>query len=156
MATNAIQRRVFSVFWHGTAYYKQADKPEHGIYGILREVDSCWSIVLFEPQEQAQAGLYKTVFKDEPWPASADIILVHQGILDKWRDSGDDVAVAERFVRLKDAVPWIVVTSGRGKPSHIPFGSRFLAFSGLQACLVGDRLDKLLLVRQIEACGGEV
>jgi hypothetical protein len=154
-ATNAILRRVFPVFLHEPSSYKQATKPVHGYWGSLRYHSGHWRLDLRDEGSENARGLLAVAFANDPWPVAAEVLLIHQGILDKWTASREVNASLE-LLDVKDEIPWIAVTSGRGKPEQIPYGVRFLPFTGLQACLINERFDKLLLIRQLAACGGEV
>jgi hypothetical protein len=154
-ATNAILRRVFPVFLHEPSSYKQATSPVHGYWGSLRFHSGRWRLDLRDESSENARGLLGVAFANDPWPVAAEVLLIHQGILDKWTASRE-VNVGLELLDVKDEIPWIAVTSGRGKPEQIPYGVRFLPFTGLQACLINERFDKLLLIRQLAACGGEV
>lgn len=154
-ATNGMQRRVFSLFWEQPGAWNQGEVPAHGYSGRLGRFGERWEVEICGPNRND--GLLQKLFQNDPWPAAADMLLVHQGILDKWENEqgAPTAALAGELMALKDQIPWLIVTSGRGKPDRVAAGVRFLPLSGLQACLVGNRFDKLLLVRQLAACGGE-
>ena len=83
------------------------------------------------------------------WPErhrGIDAIIIHQGILDKWKQGEN---YTRRMLALKDKIPFVIITSGRGIPSNLPQGIKFLPFSGLETCFVGNYFEKLTLVRQI-------
>lgn len=155
VATSAIQRRVMSVFLGGPEEYQQEKVPDHGYWGELVRRDRSWILQMHWSEYASNSDFMSKFGSTEGWPISAEILVIHQGVIDKWqRVEGAEFAL--ELTALKDEFPWVVVTSGRGKPEQVPVGVRFIPFSGIQSCLVGERLDKLLLIRQITACGGEV
>ena len=79
----------------------------------------------------------KITLEDKNPPLIADVFVIHQGVIDKmvnekfWGSTDD----AENWIlRLKEQVPFIIVTSGRGKP-----------FSDISQSFAGEHSTKLLL-----------
>lgn len=78
-----------------------------------------------------------------------EIIIIHQGILDKigktgWSSRGykdQDAFLKE----LKSKIPIVVVTSGRGEPSNLSIYAKFMGFSILEQHVVSDPHSKLIL-----------
>jgi len=111
------------------------------------------------PVSVSSAGQYISVSDKYPYvskitsraknpPLIADVFVIHQGVIDKmvnakfW-DSMDD---AENWIlRLKEQVPFIIVTSGRGKPDEIPDGVKYVPFSDISQSFAGKHSTKLLL-----------
>jgi len=81
-------------------------------------------------------------------PDDIDILIIHQGILDskiKW--TGE--LTREGFIeKLKEKIPFIVITSGRGKPD-IPQGTKFLSFSIIEECLLSRPISKFILTQTL-------
>jgi hypothetical protein len=154
-ATGALQRRVCAVYWAEERNFGQAPFPDHKLYGMICFKNRHCGFYVHGDGRDAERGFLPQLYEGEPWPATIEMLIMHQTILDKWKDvTGRHLARA--LSDLKDEFPWLTVTSGRGKPEEVPVGSRFLPFSGLQACLVGAYFDKMLLLRQLTSCGGQV
>lgn len=69
----------------------------------------------------------KSCRRPSPLPSisSLDILIIHQGILDKWKIED----LHKKIIEWKEKIPIIVITSGRGKPSGLPMGEKFLPFA---------------------------
>lgn len=75
-----------------------------------------------------------------------DILIIHQGILDKMGLS--DKKKAGEFLReIKEKVPFVFITSGRGKPDNVPDNVKFLPFSSVDSFLLKEYPEKLLLIQ---------
>ncbi|MEO5358768.1 MAG: hypothetical protein H7844_15935, partial [Nitrospirae bacterium YQR-1] len=77
-----------------------------------------------------------------------DILILHQGIIDKFLKEGFWInrnAIEKWLCCLKENIPFIVVTSGRGKPSEIPENVKFISFSDISHSFMGDESTKCLL-----------
>lgn len=71
-----------------------------------------------------------------------DVIIIHQGILDKLKINGN---VKEILYQIKEKIPFVVITSGRGKPSNIPEGVKFIPFSSIESTLLSKPHHKFIL-----------
>jgi hypothetical protein len=79
---------------------------------------------------------------------SADVVLIHQGVLDEWRDRlGAEFKQGEFIDRLRSHFPFVVVESGRGIPTNLSESEKFLPFSLLQHNILGDNVGKFGLTR---------
>jgi len=79
--------------------------------------------------------------------ARPSILLIHQGILDKAFQDTSSKALEEKIYILKKKFPFIVVTSGRGKPGNIPQNTKFLLLSDLMVAFRKNEYpDKLGIV----------
>ena len=80
-----------------------------------------------------------------------DILIIHQGLIDKWLPHvGTDCAKVESFIkRLKEFVPYVVITTGRGTPANIPDSARILPFSVVETALFKKYPEKMVLVDTI-------
>jgi hypothetical protein len=80
-----------------------------------------------------------------------DILIVHQGILDKIQKikNKSREEIERILLDIKDEVPYIFVTSGRGKPESIPAGVKFIPFSIIESTLLQKPHSKYLLVKQL-------
>jgi hypothetical protein len=154
-ATGALQRRVCAVYWAEERNFGQAAFPGHRFYGMICPDNQQCGFYVHADGRDVERGFLPQLYEREPWPATIEMLVMHQTILDKWK-FGTGRHLARALADLKDEFPWLTVTSGRGKPEEVPFGARFLPFSGLQACLVGGYFDKMLLLRQLTSCGGQV
>jgi hypothetical protein len=65
---------------------------------------------------------------DIPEPA---ILLIHQGVLDKAFKNKEKENLKEKISILKKKFPFIVVTSGRGKPPNTPDNCKFIILSDI-------------------------
>ena len=73
-----------------------------------------------------------------------DILIIHQGILEKLLGSDKD-EIGKFINELKDKIPFIVITSGRGSPSTLPEDGKLLAFSNIESFLLKTYPEKFLL-----------
>ena len=78
-----------------------------------------------------------------------DILIIHQGIIDKWIDAHDDKKVKPLLDAFKKVVPYVVVTTGRGRPDNIPDDARVLPFSTIESTLFRKYPEKLVLVNTV-------
>ena len=77
-----------------------------------------------------------------------DILIVHQGILDKITNMSKD-KIEEELSNLKEKIPFIFVTSGRGRPDEVPDGVKFVPFGIIESTLLQRPHSKLLLIKQL-------
>ena len=126
---------------------------------------------------------YKDTDFGELWPNEGlfqpDILIIHQGILDKWVDGCqitfdepdanvdivakynspkqmEDWPSATKRAKigllidvLKSKVPHVIITSGRGLPNEMPQGVRFLPLSAFADAPQGGVYEKFPLVQQV-------
>lgn len=78
-----------------------------------------------------------------------DILIVHQGIIDKMLGNASPDEVNTVLENLKKSVPYVVVTTGRGIPANIPPVARVLPFSSIERYLFQEYPEKLLLVNAV-------
>lgn len=102
-----------------------------------------------------------------------DILIIHQGILDKWvadaRVKITDETIKNAMSRfnvnneanekkakigllieaLKKTIPHVIITSGRGEPDDKPKGVRFIPLSAFDAVPRGGAYEKYPLVQQV-------
>ncbi|MBR5901851.1 hypothetical protein IKZ40_05825 [bacterium] len=82
-----------------------------------------------------------------------DVIIIHQGIIDKWwgqaKHDRDNVKKILDNIREKCHIPWVVVTTGRGRPENIPEDEKVLPFSVIESSLFRRYPEKLILVNTI-------
>jgi len=79
----------------------------------------------------------------QPFHRTVDVLIIHQGILDKL-----DMNSSEKTTwvnELKNKIPYVVVTSGRGKPEAVPANTKFLPFSTIESSLLSKPHHKFLL-----------
>ena len=96
---------------------------------------------------------YASEIKTEGSAKTVDALIIHQGILDKmtrkgfWGKGGD----SRNWIKnLKEKIPFVVVTSGRGKPDEVPNNAKFVPFSDIQhAFSSGDQHHSKLLLTSI-------
>ena len=107
-----------------------------------------------------------------------DMLIIHQGILDNWANEckiepkqgeGDDdkgdyarycpkdkpdkkqAQIGILLDELRKAIPFVVITSGRGKPSQVPEGTSFIPLSVFDVAPKSTMYEKFPLVSQILA-----
>ena len=93
-----------------------------------------------------QDYLEKIVIKLEKIePGNYDIIIIHQGILDKMKDKLK--CGFEHFVNtLKLYIaPFVFITSGRGAPENIPQNTKFINFSSIESNMMTSFHQKVIL-----------
>jgi hypothetical protein len=85
--------------------------------------------------------------------AQFDVLLIHQGIIDKWwgRAKHDRKSVKAILDNIRDesGIPWVVVTTGRGRPENIPEDEKVLPFSVIESSLFRRYPEKLILVNTV-------
>lgn len=72
-----------------------------------------------------------------------DILIIHQGIIDKLKLKSSDLLM------MKDTIPFLVVTSGRGRPHDLPSGTKFLSFSSIEFFLMSQYPEKFLFIKMV-------
>ena len=78
-----------------------------------------------------------------------EIVVVHQGIIDKlWKDHSQS-GVDELLQNLKRRCRYVVITTGRGIPANIPQTARVLPFSIIEGSLFKQYPEKMILVDAI-------
>jgi len=77
-----------------------------------------------------------------------DILIIHQGMIDKLglKETGK---VKEFIDEIKESVPFVIITSGRGEPVNIPENVKFLPFSNIENFLLSGFPEKCLLTQII-------
>ena len=117
-------------------------KPEFGADGMLPAFkDKAWSYV---------AG-----GSDDPhFDPDFDLVVIHQGIIDKWWSDHSQGAVSDILKRLRTRDGsalgrFVVVTTGRGRPDNIPENAKVLAFSSIETFLFKRYPEKLNLVNSL-------
>ncbi len=146
-AGNLIQQRLFLGYLDDPGKYEQKSIPNHKYYSILkvngknRSTDP--EFILSPEREKAIAKF----IENDPSIAGVDVSILHHGILDKWKKSAS--GPRDAIFKIKDVIPFLLITSGRGVPADLPEGIKFLPYSGLEACLNGARFEKYTLFKQI-------
>jgi len=143
-AAGIYQSRILVSYLGEPGRYGQKRKPGHRPYAKI-------PIRVFRPVKGKGNNFVipNVEHFEQLWPESQrgiDVIVIHQGILDKWKK---DDNYARYMLALKDKFPFVIITSGRGIPANLPKGIKFLPFSGLETCFVGNYFEKLTLVRQL-------
>lgn len=79
-----------------------------------------------------------------------DILIVHQGILDKWFTDLKSVEGMKHLLEgFKRLVKYVVVTTGRGTPENIPEEAHLLPFAVVESTLFKKYPEKLILTDTI-------
>lgn len=80
--------------------------------------------------------------------AGHDVFIIHQGVLDKMGLKSEQEAQA--FLdNIKKSIPFVFVTSGRGKPDNVPPNVKFIPFSSIDSFLLKEYPEKILLTQSI-------
>lgn len=82
-------------------------------------------------------------------PDRFDVLVIHQGIIDKWWERHDKDKVSTILNDLRLSIPRVVVTTGRGRPDNIPDHEKVLPFSVIESSLFRRYPEKLILVNTI-------
>jgi tRNA1(Val) A37 N6-methylase TrmN6 len=83
-------------------------------------------------------------------PVEADVVLIHQGTIDRWaQNAAGDNPPQALLDALRARFHFVVVESGRGIPSTLPEGEKFLPFSVLQHYILDGPVGKLGLTRAV-------
>jgi hypothetical protein len=75
-----------------------------------------------------------------------DIFIIHQGVLDSMGLDNEEKAL-DFLGKIKQSVPFVFVTSGRGKPDKVPNNVKFLPFSSIDSFLLKEYPEKILLIQ---------
>jgi len=78
-----------------------------------------------------------------------DILIIHQGIIDKWCSAHNKEAVSRLLESLRGVVRFVVVTTGRGRPDNIPDDARVLPFTTVESTIFRKYPEKLVLVNTV-------
>jgi hypothetical protein len=101
--------------------------------------ESCKTIEI----DQDDDGKIKITYEKKFAP---DAIIVHQGILDKINWGNYNYENQEQFlIQLKESIPFLAITSGRGEPFKLPKAAKFMGFSIIEQHILSDPHSKLLL-----------
>lgn len=79
-------------------------------------------------------------------PNSCDVFIIHQGVLDKIGLT-DPSQLKQLIDTIKELVPFVIITSGRGEPENIPDNAKFLPFSNIESFVLSDFPEKYLLTQ---------
>lgn len=136
-----IQQRLFVSYLEAPLKYDQKKEPPHALYAQVKVsrygLDSHFSNEAYFSMITANRRIDRKI----------DLLILHQGILDKWKSNPAETL--KGLLYWKESVPFWVITSGRGTPTNLPQGIKFLPFSAVEACINGIHFEKLPLVRQI-------
>ncbi len=78
-----------------------------------------------------------------------DILIIHQGVIDKWFSRHSKSDVQKIMNNLQKKVMYPVVTSGRGRPDNIPESVKVLPFSTIESTLFNNCPEKMVLTATI-------
>lgn len=93
-------------------------------------------------------------FGDPHFDPDFDLVVIHQGIIDKWWSDHSQNAVKGILekLRTRNGSPngrFVVVTTGRGRPDNIPETAKVLAFSTIETFLFKRYPEKLNFVNSL-------
>ena len=126
-----------------------ADIERHGTPLAIETVKDC--LYRFDFKKDAAVNMgnkQKSEFTNIP-PGDFDLLVIHQGVIDKWWESHDELRVKEILDDLRSSIPRVVVTTGRGRPENIPPSEKVLPFSVVESSLFKRYPEKLILVNTI-------
>ncbi len=93
-----------------------------------------------------QNGEYKIINQQQnEININLQFLIIHQGILDKL--GKDKKGIEDLLNQIKSKIPFVVVTSGRGRPENVPDNVKFLPFANLEATLLCKPHSKFLLTQ---------
>jgi len=80
-----------------------------------------------------------------------DFFIIHQGILDKIEDKCQNKINWEETIKewKSKVAPYVVVTSGRGRPESVPENAKFLPFSVVEKTLITPYHSKFILTQML-------
>lgn len=83
-----------------------------------------------------------------------DVLIIHQGLIDKISTSkkrgSNKKDFAESFVsKLKQNIPNVIVTTGRGMPDDLPNNAKYLPFSSVESYLLNLPHHKFILCQNL-------
>lgn len=111
------------------------------------------TVYVFEHNYEVQSGAKILDIPGDDRNRQFDILIIHQGIIDKWwgQAKHDPERVKEILdnIRKECHIPWVVVTTGRGRPENIPDDEKVLPFSVIESSLFRRYPEKLILVNTI-------
>ncbi|NQT55978.1 MAG: hypothetical protein HQ551_07085 [Desulfobacteraceae bacterium] len=119
------------------------EKAEEGLKKVAKEAQSS------KFQKKYGIKIKKSSTSGEQEFLKHDILIIHQGILDKlgfWKDRKD---LENWLLLLKRKIPFIIVTSGRGRPDEVPENVKFVPFSDMNQSFAGKHSTKFLLTNII-------
>jgi hypothetical protein len=142
------QSRINPIYLEDRNKFGQKDFPSHGFYYSVKKLGKKETKIFSYPDKDNEITSASQLWPEDQ--RGIDMILIHQGILDKWKGNNKTKDILTReILDLKESIPFIIITSGRGKPDNLPEGVKYLGFSGLEACMVGTYFEKLNLMRQV-------
>ncbi|RMF55073.1 MAG: hypothetical protein D6748_15670 [Calditrichaeota bacterium] len=133
-------QRIFISYLDQPNIYDQKRKPDKAIYSCISSQDKPELKICKNGNKN-----FEVLFKgDAIFP---DCLIIHQGILDKWYNE-NKISIQNKILEWKESIPFLIVTSGRGTPSNLPRGVKFIPFSNLETCLIGSRFEKITAMKQ--------
>jgi len=130
-----LQTKLFPAFFDAPGLYGQ--RSNYSGYKITYSPDTYQLQIKSSDNDK----LIKEFIGSSP---RIDILIIHQGILDKAKN--EKRIDRDFLLDLKDHMPFIIVTSGRGKTQEIPIEAKFIGFAEIQKCMLSDRFEKLILL----------
>lgn len=88
---------------------------------------------------------FKKVFVENADKVALDVLIIHQTI---WEQLSENAKLKD-ILSTKDYIPFVVVTSGRGRPFNLSKGSKFLPFSEVEFFLMKPYPEKFLFLKTI-------
>lgn len=102
--------------------------------------------ILDVSNEKPDIHLDKLKRYDPEKEAKWDILIIHQGIIDKWFRYHKTENIERLIESLQEKVPYTVIATGRGRPDNVPSSAKILPFSTIESTLFCEYPEKLLLV----------
>jgi len=116
--------------------------------GKIESKDGCAFNEEYKIEIKDKFTIFKTFNRN---PVSLDFLIIHQTI---WESLSEKDSI-RNILLLKDYIPFIIITSGRGKPHNLPKGSKFLPFSDVEFFLLKDYPEKFLFLKIIMSIRAE-
>jgi len=147
-AGSIVQSRVIPFYIEDKSKYAQ--KPINGniFYTIMRD-KKLYIYPENKDQDNPQEKDLRNIWSLNN-DGKIDFLIIHQGILDEWQENNKSKEILTRkILEIKDVIPFVICTSGRGMPDNLPYGVKFIPFSSIEGSMVGDYFEKFTLLRQV-------
>jgi len=78
-----------------------------------------------------------------------NLLIIHQGIIDKMKYGEEKVNPEEFVSKIKEKIQFVIITSGRGEPGNVPKNAKFVPFSVIESTLMKDYHEKFILAEML-------
>lgn len=125
------------------------DKPLHE-HVVKKKPCMKISVGLGKKDDKLSINSFETFYGGNRENVFYDIVIIHQGVLEGFiRDYIAPFNYDDFLAVLREKIPYIVITSGRGIPHDVPDSAKFLPFSLLEDFVMKGGIAKYRLSRVI-------